>query len=309
MKRSLRILAVGLVVLLSFATCRKIEEPSYLVAAQAETLLDVSYGSDELQTMDIYLPAYRTTNTNVVIFVHGGSFIGGDKSEFTAQAKYMAARGYAVFNVNYRLVEGSGIFDTPPSHLVSPIKVKDQIDDMSAIVDFVIERSRALAVSDTKIGFAGHSAGATLALLYSYSARNQDKVKVVANIAGALDMVFTNIPNWQTYPPFTFEAGYRYTGYPIEAKNEQFFKDISPFYQINAGHKVPTLNIFPQNNDVLGLPKQDYATYNAFTVKLDELKIPNEFFFVAETDHYFSQAGDWPLVLNKTITYFNSILK
>jgi acetyl esterase/lipase len=124
MKKQGKIVGVGLIILLFFATCRKDETPLFQTAAKAETLLDVSYGSDPMQKMDVYLPINRTSNTNVIIFIHGGSFIGGDKSEFNSQAKYLAARGYAVLNVNYRLVNATGLNDIPPLHQLSAVKLK-----------------------------------------------------------------------------------------------------------------------------------------------------------------------------------------
>jgi acetyl esterase/lipase len=255
------------------------------------------------------LPANRTSNTSVVIFIHGGSFIGGDKSEFTALAKAMAFSGYAVINVNYRLVDGEGLFDNPPKHRLSPVKVKDQVDDIAAIVDYTIGSAKKWVVNPNRIAVAGHSAGGTLALLYSYDSRNAEKIKAVVNIAGALDFLFTDIPNWQFLPPFALEMGYRYTGVNVEVANESHFKAISPLYAANTTKLVPTLNIFPQNNDVAGLPKLDLQTYNRFTTRLNELKVSNEFFFMAGSDHGFSRPGDWQQVVDKTIDYLNIKLK
>lgn len=46
------------------------------------TMIDVAYGSDANQKMDIYLPKNRTTaNTKVIVLIHGGAWNAGDKSE------------------------------------------------------------------------------------------------------------------------------------------------------------------------------------------------------------------------------------
>jgi acetyl esterase/lipase len=260
--------------------------------------------------MDVYLPANRTSNTNVVIFIHGGSFIGGDKNEYTNQMKFFVAKGYAVLNVNYRLVISSGIKNLPlPTHLESAIKVKDQVSDISAVVDFAIANARGWVMSSKRIGMAGHSAGATLALLYCYDARNTKKVQVVSNIAGSLDLTFTDIPNWQMLPPALLETGYRYTGFKVDPANEQHYKDISPLYILAVGKPITTLTLFPENNISIGLPKQDVDVFATFTFRLTELRIPNEAYVITGSDHYLSRPADWMFALNKTISFFNENIK
>ncbi|MGF1926220.1 MAG: alpha/beta hydrolase, partial [Bacteroidia bacterium] len=71
---------VLLVLASTFSSCKKDEavlvDPK--ITVEAQTLLDVAYGSHAQQKMDVYLPANRDANTSLVIFVHGGSFISGD---------------------------------------------------------------------------------------------------------------------------------------------------------------------------------------------------------------------------------------
>ena len=309
MKNFTKFIFANVVVLLLFSGCEKSEEPAYQIEATAKTMLDVAYGTDSKQKMDVYLPANRTSNTGIIVLVHGGSFIGGDKSELTTQAKYLATSGYAVINVNYRLVDGTGLLTQQnPTRIESAVKVKDQVTDVNAIVDYAIAHAKEWVTNADRIVLIGHSAGASLSLLYSYDQKNTQKVKAVANLAGALDLVFTNIPNWQFYPPALFEAGYRYTGFELAVANEQEYKNISALSVANADRKVPTFNVLPSNNDIQGLPKQDIVTYNAFTAKLNELKVPNQFFYMAGTDHNFSQSGKWQLALDASVKYFNLAL-
>ncbi|TKC04758.1 alpha/beta hydrolase [Pedobacter polaris] len=307
MKSCSKFIILSVVVLMLLAGCEKSTAPSYKIEAEAKTLLDVAYGTESKQKMDVYLPANRTSNTGIIIFVHGGSFIGGDKADIQSQAKYLAGSGYAVLNVNYRLVDGTGLMQTNPARIESAIKVKDQITDMNTIIDYAIAHAKEWVVNADRIVMVGHSAGGSLALLYSYDKRNT-KVKAVSNLAGAIDLVFSNIPNWQFLPPALLEAGYRFTGFEVALENEQYYKNISALSVANTTQKIPTLNVFPQNNNVQGLPRQDIVTYHTFTAKLNELKVPNEFYFVEGSDHYFSQNGKWQLVLAKSISFFNTTL-
>src|SRR5690242_1320535 len=90
---------------LLFTSCQK-DQGAGPVPLSAETKLNIAYGSDPTQNMDIYLPSGRTTaSTKVIILVHGGGWNQGDKSDFTAYVDTLKKRlpGYAVFNINYRL--------------------------------------------------------------------------------------------------------------------------------------------------------------------------------------------------------------
>ena len=275
------------------SSCKKSNKEQSL---EAKTMLNVSYGSSSLQNMDVYLPANRNSETKVIVFVHGGIFIGGDKGEYTPVVAELVKRNYAVVNINYRLVDGSNL----QVHKPSSVTVLSQVDDVSAAVDYALNHADEWQISKSKIAIVGHSAGATLGLLYSYGAKNTGKVKVVANLAGALDQTFTDIPNYNLLPAFT--------GYEVSLTNEQYYKAISPLYVANANQRISTLNIFPQNNYVEGFPKQDRATFDIFTARLNQLGIPNKFVQISGADHSFSTAGSLQLVFIELLAYLNTNL-
>src|SRR5215211_7448279 len=72
----------------------------------AKTVLDLSYGADASQKLDLYLPAGRSADsTRLLIMVHGGAWSEGDKTDFTPYVPDMQQRfpGWAIANINYRL--------------------------------------------------------------------------------------------------------------------------------------------------------------------------------------------------------------
>lgn len=310
MKISFKPIYLFLCVTLLFTACKKEQQKDVNVEIAAKDILDLSYGGNAAQKMDVYLPANRTANTKLIVFVHGGSFIEGDKSDFTTLVKELVKQNFAVVNMNYRLVDATGLFDTPVKHLESSVKIKDQVTDVSTVIDYVLTHAKEWQISESKIALAGHSAGATLSLLYSYDARNTNKIKAVANLAGALDQTFSEIPDFllQLFlPASVLEGGYRYTGYPVLAANDVHYRAISPLYVANANQKIPTLNVFPELNAVGDLPKQDRATFDAFTAKLNSLNVPNKFVQIAGADHEFT--SKFSLVLKEVVDYFNANLK
>ncbi len=152
-----------------------------------KTELNVSYGADAAQKMDVYLPPGRNTSTTkVLIMIHGGGWTQGDKSEFTAYVDTLKRRlpGYAIFNINYRLATGSANF------------FPTQENDVKAALDFIYSKRNEYAISD-KYVLLGASAGGHLALLQAYKYTTPVKVKAVVDFFGPTELVnmYNNPPN------------------------------------------------------------------------------------------------------------------
>jgi acetyl esterase/lipase len=69
-----------------------------------ETLLDVTYCNmgSVAQKMDVYFPE-EGGPWPALVYVHGGAWMHGDKSEAALFARAMTAQGYLVISLNYRL--------------------------------------------------------------------------------------------------------------------------------------------------------------------------------------------------------------
>lgn len=73
---------------------------------------DVAYGSDPLQTFDVYLPPHAVTDAPVIFMVHGGGWRRGDKTAHDVVQNKVARwvpRGFIFISTNYPLLP-----DTPP---------------------------------------------------------------------------------------------------------------------------------------------------------------------------------------------------
>ncbi len=96
---------------------------------QYGTALGLSGNSKNL-FMDIYEPMNDTLEERpVVILAHGGSFIGGDRSEFAVVCELLARKGYVAATMNYRLIDAL-VFD---STQISEIVVMATLDMKAAI--------------------------------------------------------------------------------------------------------------------------------------------------------------------------------
>jgi len=164
-----------LMLLVSFLSCKK---ESNNPTPKDETYLNVAYGTDTAQKMDVYLPGVRSiTETKVLIVIHGGAWFSGDKSEFTEFVPALKKRlsNYAMFNINYRLAKvGGNFFPT-------------QEDDVKAAVNYIYSKAEEYKINKDKIVLLGASAGAHLALQEAYK-NDQGKIKAVVDFFGPADM-------------------------------------------------------------------------------------------------------------------------
>ena len=69
--------------------------------------------------LDVYYPDNEVTNRPVIMFIHGGSFMGGSKlkPEIVDMANYYASRGWVFVSIDYRTSKDLGnIAEIPPNN-------------------------------------------------------------------------------------------------------------------------------------------------------------------------------------------------
>jgi triacylglycerol lipase len=71
-----------------------------------DVLHDLAYGDDPRHRLDLYLPLLPVANAPVVIFLHGGGFIRGDKADREQVGHYFSRNGVLAIVPNYRLGPG-----------------------------------------------------------------------------------------------------------------------------------------------------------------------------------------------------------
>lgn len=160
------------------ASCTKDEADDGTGTISEKTMLNVAYGTDAKQTMDIYLPANRNiTNTKVLVMVHGGGWVSGDKTDMSVVVDSLKKRlpDYAFFNINYRLAAWpANLFPT-------------QEMDVRTAVQFINGNTTTWQVSK-KFVIAGASAGGHLSLLQGFKDSVPVKMKAIVSFFGPSDM-------------------------------------------------------------------------------------------------------------------------
>ena len=241
---------------------------------EAQTLMNVSYGSDPQQLIDIYLPERKNDNATKVLFlVHGGGWNSGSKEDMNASvaiAKQLFP-DFAFVNIGYRLATAT-----------SPAYPK-QIDDLKSVVAFI--QNGNYAVSE-QYGFLGVSAGAHLSMLYAYGFDPDQHVKAVCSIVGPTDF---NDPAYANSP-----LAVAVLPYLTPDITPQFLTDVSPISHVST-QSAPTIQ-FMGNVD----PLVPITQGQRLKAKLDSFNIANELniynaghgnFGIADTQEIYAKLG------------------
>ena len=127
---------------------------------------DISYGPDPVwNLLDVYRPSDAQGPLPVIIDVHGGGWVYGDKYVYQYYCMSLAQRGFAVVNFSYRLA---------PDH-VFPAGMQD----MDAVVRFVLSNSGTYGFDLSNVFLVGDSAGAHMTLMYTCMCSNRQYAKLL----------------------------------------------------------------------------------------------------------------------------------
>lgn len=133
----------------------------------------------ELDGQALHLDLYRSPEAPepqpLVVVIHGGSWNSGDSTQLSWLNGYLAARGFAVAALNYRLV---------PNHLFPA-----QRDDVLAALAWLKENASRLGLEASRIALLGRSAGGQLALLAAYSTRDP-AIRAVISFYAPADLLW-----------------------------------------------------------------------------------------------------------------------
>ncbi len=137
---------------------------------------DIQYGSaPDLQgnqvalKLDLYQPAGDTNPRRpVIVWVHGGGFSGGDKSDGADWATAFARRGYVAVSLGYRLLATGPCGGSGPVPDQCYTAAEGAQHDAQAAVRFLRRNASFLRIDPDRIAMAGESAGAVTSLLVGW---------------------------------------------------------------------------------------------------------------------------------------------
>lgn len=203
---------------------------------------NLAYGTHPRQVFDLFQPR-DASNAPVVVFVHGGAFVRGDKCttpEIYDNVLYWFARqGYLGINIEYRLA--------PVAHYPSGA------DDVALAIGWLHENVLHHRGDPARMYLVGHSAGGTHVASYAYdptpgylgryataivliSARlRADQSSENPNAAGVNDYFGDDLSRYESRSPLNFAAC---SDLPVFIVNAEYENPLLDVYGLELAHKI-----------------------------------------------------------------------
>lgn len=142
--------------------------------------LDLTYGNDPRQKLDVYLPKKIAPDAKVVVFFYGGSWRGGSKTDYRFVAQALTSRGFIVVLPDYRVYP--------------QVTFPAFVEDGAAVVRWTRDHIADFGGDTNQLYLMGHSAGSHIAALLTLDARylktvglERNAIRATASLSGPLD--------------------------------------------------------------------------------------------------------------------------
>ena len=124
------------------------ENESAAVRGRIPGRLNIAYGTEPKQTLDVFPPSNGRAGAPALIYIHGGYWQMSDKDDTTYIAPAFLDAGIAFVTLNYTLAPAAGI--------------GDMVDECRRAVAWIYQNAAEIGVDADRLYIAGHSAGGHL---------------------------------------------------------------------------------------------------------------------------------------------------
>jgi acetyl esterase/lipase len=193
-------------------------------AAEPNVHRDLAYAEpkNERQTLDVYAPA-EGKNHPVVVWIHGGGWQRGDKTEVQKKPQVFVDKGFVFVSVNYRFVPA--------------VTIQQMAGDVAKAIRWAHDHARDYGGDPDTVFVMGHSAGAQLAALVCTDER------YLKSEGLALSVVKGCVPvDGDTYDvPLQIQTveQRRADSYKSKFGGAESQKDLSPVTHVARGKGIP----------------------------------------------------------------------
>ena len=246
-------------------------------------LNDVSYGSHERHKLDILIPEKPVCTHGVILFIHGGGWIHGDKSEHHKDMEHFCSLGYISAAMNYRYVDKN-------------LTVFDELDDVAAALEGIKNECAKYGFSLEKSILSGVSAGSHLSLMHAYTRQDKAPVPTVAvcpycppvdcSKSDFLIGISGEFEDWK-YEILSICCGVKITKETfLTDEPQRALKRMSPWYYVTES--CPPTAVFQGVQDEL-IP---FYHVEAFIKLLNEKGVKNDFLIYENSNHALDKDPD-----------------
>ncbi len=251
-------------------------------SSDAYVFANMNYGKQERQVLDLAIPKDNDGEVGLVLFIHGGAWIGGDKDVYKDMVSDCANKeGLAAAALNYRYINES-------------TSLHDIADDIDAALSAIKEKGKEKGVNINKVLLTGASAGAHLSMFYAYSRKDTAPITpaAVCSYCGPTDLYDDNfyygsdlgdtdtvcqLMSWACGESFTIE------GKDI-AKNALY--SVSPVTYVNE-NTIPTILCHGEKDTIV-----PYSNALSIVEKFEQYDVEYEFISYPNSDHGLANDPD-----------------
>jgi hypothetical protein len=287
------------------------EPPFNLNAIQSSFSENIVYGPYDKNIFDIFIPDSEEP-TSLVIFLHGGGFLGGDKSyfyttqqndawDFPSEISNLLENNIAVANINYRVLQ-----ENDDDGIIKPLS------DCKRALQFIRNKAALLNIDKENIVLYGVSAGAGASLWLNFhddmaDTSNSDEVlqestRVSATVAletqATYDLVIWAPRIFSEYN-ITFEK-------LLQLDENRVFS----FYGVNTLEEIysPEIEAYRNEVDMLGHISNDDPSYWASNI-IRPVTLPNTVGLVTHHAYHVQELKNIADIENVTnVSYYGNPL-
>lgn len=231
---------------------------------KAQTIENLQYGDSAFETYDLYIPEGLDTTTPqpLVLWIHGGGWISGDKKSMEQDALFSQANGYISASMNYDLLLNEGA------------SIDTMLDDITACMQSIQKELQSLGIKVDETALGGFSAGGHLAMLYGYTKAEQSPlpIRFIFEKSGIADFHPESWGDSSNSQYLQFFQG-----------DEEFIETISPIYHVTP--KAPPTIILQGENDQTVGNLQGSLINDA----LNQNNVVHDFYYIEGASHHLQE--------------------
>ena len=136
-------------------SCKKSDakrDAGLTIPADIRRVENIAYGPHKMQVLDVYRPMVADPKLPVIVSVHGGGWVYGDKELYQHYCMSLAQRGFVVVNFSYRLSPENKY----PCHL----------EDTNLVFHWIMKEGTKYGMDRENIFAVGDSAGGHILSLF-----------------------------------------------------------------------------------------------------------------------------------------------
>lgn len=252
----------------SFKKSDDVRDAGLTTPENVERYDDIVYGEyAEWQLLDVYRPKEAEgKKLPVIVSVHGGGWVYGDKERYQYYCMSLAQHGFAVVNFTYRLAP--------------EFKFPAALEDANLVIHWIFAHAQQYGFDTEHIFGVGDSAGAHQLALYAAVCTNQEYAKNFS----------FKVPDGFVPTAIALNCG----AYKINLSEKDLTTSLMDDYLTHGGTEEELEMICVVNHITEKYPPVYYMTCTGdflatqapiLEEKLMEKKIPHEFHFYGDAQH------------------------